>query len=291
MASSTRYLTTAFLSLWLVVLGGPAEAADQSSHDALRFGVVLPAPAARIHKAWQPFLTYVSERTDRPVEIVIPRGLENVQAAIENQQVDFLYINAYLYSLLHERGLVTAIAQMQNVGGSIYSQGRFLVRSDSEVRQLEDLRGRKLALISPLGAGAYLAPRAYLRERDIDVEEDVDVVFTKDLKKAAYMVMLGDADAAVMCGVNYNMLSHKIDTGELTILDSTAPFPEAVIAAVSRLDEQTVARVQAAVLDVDNEQARAALEPLHGLKIQTFVPYDPSVEEKIADMRVQGGLN
>jgi len=79
----------------------------------------------------------------------------------------------------------------KNTGNSIYSKGRFIVRKDSSIHAASDLVGKRISLISRYGAGAYLAPRAYLRNNGIDIEKDMEVEYTKNLKKAAYNVILG----------------------------------------------------------------------------------------------------
>ena len=250
--------------------------------------VVMPAPAKTIHKNWQPLVDYLSEKMGKPVQLLTPKGLDQAKAVIS--KADFVFANSYLFSLLKDehQGL-HPIAQMRNTDGSIYSRGRFLVRSDSKVKSAEDLKGKKIALISPLGSGAYLAPRAYLTSKGVDVDQDVEIEFTKSLKKAAYMVMLGEADSAVMCDVSYKILSSKMDTGDLRFFDKTEPFHEAVVFTAHEQSNEFVQRFQQALMQQDTRRD-IAMRPLHGMKIQSFVAYDPVVEKNIRSLRSQAGI-
>lgn len=261
-----------------------------NSHAAskeINIAVLMPAPAKKIHKNWQPLADYLSKELGQPVKIVTPRGLDQAKAALS--KVDFVYSNSYLYNLLATETKVSAVAQMKNTGNSIYSQGRFLVRNDSNIKSIKDLKGKKIALISRYGAGSYLAPRASLANQGIDIEKDVSVEYTKNLKKAAYMVMLGEADTAVMCEVNYEILSKRIDTGDLRFFDKTDMFPEAVMFTPHDIKSDLVKRFQAALL-ADNDKRKSALKSLHGMKIGSFVKYDPAVQLRIKELIKQAGM-
>lgn len=287
-----RFLIFLLITSLSVLGSGPAASGTGTSGGAvLRFGVMTPAPPARVFEQWSPTAVHLQRQLGIPVELVIPRGLEDAVQQISDGNMDVLYINAYAFHLLKQRQHARALVQMMNLAGSTTSQGRFVVRKESGLESIEDLNGKSMALISPLGAGAYLAPRAYLREHDLDIERDLSVTYTRDLVKATYMVMLEEVEVAVMCGVNYRILSDKLDTGDLRILDSTHPFPEAVIAARSGLDPELSERVQAVLLSMDkNPAGRKALEPLHDLKIQRFVEYDPQSGKTIETMMQQADL-
>ena len=253
----------------------------------IKMAILMPAPPKKIHKNWQPLADYLSEALGQTVKIVTPRGPEAAKAALN--KVDFVYANSYLFKLLSAESSVSAVAQMKNTGDSIYSQGRFLVRNDSSINSIKDLKGKKMALIGRYGAGSYLAPRASLAKQGLDIENDVSVEYTKNLKKAAYMVMLGDADAAVMCEVNYEILSKRIDTKDLRFFDKTDSFPEAVMFTAHDAKSDLVKRFKTALL-ADNNKRKNALNSLHGMKIGTFIEYDPSVEALITELIKQSGM-
>jgi len=285
MKKSIRISTLLSMAIFLVLsttwVNGFATAKE------LRMAILMPAPPKKIHRNWQPLADYLTKAMGQPVKIVTPRGMNQAKDALAN--VDFVYANSYLFSLLGNDAKVTAIAQMKNTGDSVYSQGRFLVRNDSTIKNASDLKGKKIALISPYGAGSYLAPRAYLAKSGLDIEKDVDVEYTKNLKKAAYMVLLGEADTAVMCEVNYEILSRRIDTGDLRFFDKTEVFPEAVMFTPRDVKSEVVVRFQKALL-ADNDSRKQALNSLHKMKIGTFIPYDPSVEDRIKELSNQAGL-
>ena len=285
-----KMVINAVFVLAFVLGSGLSMAADKMDDGTseLQMAILMPAPPKAIHKNWHALADYLSKKMGQPVKIVTPRGLEETKKTLPH--VDFVYANSYLYSLLSKDFKVAALAQMKNTGKSVYSQGKFLVRNDSPIKSAKDLKGKKIALISPYGAGSYLAPRAYLKKHGLDIDKDVQVEFTNNLKKAAYMVMLGEADTAVMCEVNYEILSRRIDTGDLRFFDKTDAFPEAVMFTLKDPQSDVVKRFQQALVAVDADKDEA-MKTLHGMKIGTFVPYDPTVEVRIKELSKEAGLS
>lgn len=275
------------VTISLILLFSMTWLTSAAASNDIRMAILMPAPPKKIHQNWQPLADYLSNKLGQSVKIVTPRGPDEAKAALKD--VDFVYANSYLFSLLARESNVSAIAQMKNTGNSIYSQGRFLVRNDSNIKSIKDLKGKKIALISRYGAGSYLAPRASLAKNGLDIEKDVEVEYTKNLKKAAYMVMLGEADTAVMCEVNYEILSKRINTGDLRFFDKTDAFPEAVMFTPHDDKSELVKRFQAALL-ADNDERDTALNKLHGMKIGTFIKYDPDVKSSIKDLIKQAGM-
>lgn len=274
-----KLVTFAFFCLWY--------SSGFAVQKEIQMAILMPAPPKKIHENWQPLADYLAKKIGQPVKIVTSRGLKESRDAVG--KVDFIYANSYLYSLLKQDSNVSAIAQMQNTGNSIYSQGRWLVRNDSPIKTAQDLKGKTVALISPYGAGSYLAPRAYLAKHGLDIDKDVKLEFTGNLKKAAYMVMLGEADTAVMCEVNYDILSSKIDTGDLRFIDKTDQFPEAVVFTSRDVNSDFVKRFRQALLD-DTKERKVAFNKLRSMKIATLVPYDAVIEARIKELSKQAGL-
>jgi len=257
------------------------------SQPPIHFGVLSIAPPARIHANWQPFIKYVAEALGRPVEIVVPRGFGKMKKAAASGAVDFFYVNSYVFFRLKEAGKAIGVAQMKNIDGKVFSQSEIFVRADSGIDTVDQLKGKSIAFVAPMGAGGYLAPRAYLYSQGIQTERDTQEVFTKNLSSSIHKVLLGEVAAATMCGVNFKLMSKKVDSGELKRIAVSENYPENVIAARSGLDEATLRKFTAAVTGMSRtEEGRAVLEKMRGMKIQDFLPYDPGLEtvtQKLVD--------
>ncbi len=263
--------------LGALLLVAPLQAA--SADTAVRFAVLSISPPAVSHQRWQPFANYISERLGQRVELIVPRGFEKMRQAVVADKVDFFYSNAHVFYRIKEAGKAIGVVQMQNIKGEIVSRSEIFVRADSDIGGLGDLKNRRIAFVSPLGAGGYMAPRAAIQSAGLVGNQDVEEVFTKNLTNTLHGVLLGEYDAGAMCGGNYFLMSQKIDTGELRVLAVSERYPENLIAARTGVSGALISRFREAVLSMKSDpKGREVLQAMHSMKIRNFVPYDPAVE-------------
>lgn len=251
----------------------------------VKFGVMSPAAPARIHAQWSPFIEYIEKKTGYTVELVIPKGFKKIKKAIATGKIDFFYINSLVFYRLKESKKAVPIAQMFNLDDTIYSHSDIFVRSDSGINTISDLKGKTLAYVSPMGAGGYLAPRAYLQKNGVNSKSDITETFTKNLSSSIHSVLLGDVAAGTMCGINFRLMSKKINTGELKVIASSDDYPENLIGARPGVDPDTRKLILKTIIEmVDDPAGNKILHSMRGMKIKKFVAYDSSVEGIIKNL-------
>jgi len=240
--------------------------------EPIRFGIMSLAQPARIHKQWQPFVDYVAKKSGYEIKIVIPRGFKKIKKKIANKHIDMFYTNSFVFYRLQKAGKALALAQMQNLEGSIMSNSVIFVRSDSGIKNLKDLKNKSMAFVSPAGAGGYLAPRALFFKEGINTKTDIKEQFTKNLSSSITKVLLGDVSAGTMCGLNYNLMSKKVSSGELKIIASSEEYPENMIGIRPEIATEIRDRVAKIILDmVNDDEGKKVLAGMNGMKIKSFV--------------------
>ena len=289
MISSKNFVPT--LSLLLTILTSSFSSSLYAASETIKFGILSIAPPSRIHSQWQPFIEYVSKEIGQPIEIVIPRGFKKMKNEAAKGNVDLFYINSRVFYRLKHNKQAFGVLQMQNLEGNITSHSEIYARHDSGINNLDDLKGKTIAYVSPMGAGGYLAPRAKLMSKGIKSGEVVKEVFTKNLSNSIHKVILGDLNAGTMCGVNFKLMSKRVDSGELVIIDVSDEYPENVIAARSNLSKELTSKFQKIVTNmVNTEKGRKILDKMSDMKITKFLPYDPKVEQLTRDLLKQAKL-
>ncbi len=257
----------------------------------IRFGVLSIAQPSRIFAKWQPFADYMAQQLQQPVEIVVPRGFGKMKQAIADGKVDFFYINSHVFYRLKKKGKAVAVAQMKNITGQTTSRSEVFVKRGSNINSTADLKGKNIAYVSPMGAGGYLAPRAFLYKAGLKGGIDNKESFTKNLSNSIHGVLLGDYDAAAMCGVNYKLMSRKIETGELHIIAASDPYPENLLAARADLSVDTIERFRHVVLNMTNTpNGIKLLEGMYSMKIKSFVKYDDKIEQLTKKLLEEGHI-
>jgi phosphonate transport system substrate-binding protein len=247
----------------------------------LVFGIISSAEPSRVYAQWQSFADYVGEKTGRRVKIVVPRGFDKLAEIIDQGQVDIFYVNSLVYYRLKDKNKAVPLAQMQNNSGAVSTRSVVFVRGDSGVTKLEQLKGEKVAFLSPLASGGYLAPRALFYNEGIQ-KEAIQEEFTQNLSSSIHKVLLGEVKAGTMCGLTYKLMSEKVDTGELAIIASSEEFAEDVIGARPGLPADMQKIIGTALLDMDqNETGRKVIATLRDMKVQKFIAYDAAKTETI----------
>lgn len=256
-----------FISLGLFSISNSIMAAEK-----VTFGIMSLAQPARILKQWQPFVDYVSEKSGYEIEIVIPRGFKKIKKKIANKHIDMFYTNSYVFYRLNQAGKAIALAQMQNLEGNIMSNSVIFARSDSGIDKLSDLKDKSMAFISPAGAGGYLAPRAQIFKEGMSTKTDVKESFTKNLSSSIHKVLLGDVSAATMCGLNFKLMSKKVDTGELKIIATSEDYPENVIGARPEVATEIRDSIAKVIFGMSkDDEGKKILKGMNGMKIKNFV--------------------
>jgi len=265
-----------FFLLLLLCLVIPQSRADEPV--IIHFGVLSIAQPSRIYAKWQPFADYMSKQLGQSVEIVVPRGFGKMKTTIENGEVDFFYINSHVFYRLFQSGKAVPVAQMENIEGKTTSRSEVFVRKASGIKSVDDLKGKMIAFISPMGAGGYMAPRAYLYESGLQSGKDFKEVFTKNLSNSIHGVLLGDYDAGTMCGVNYELMSHKIKTGDLKVIAVSDEYPENLIAARNDLSPELITQFRRQLLALnETTDGKQLLDKMKSMKIKRFVRYDENM--------------
>ena len=288
-----RISSKIFISILTISLftGFFATAQAAQNTDTIRFGILSIAPPARIYANWQEFTAYISKEMGQPVEIVIPRGFKKMKKAAANGKVDFFYINSRVFYRLKSKKQATGVLQMFNIDGKVTSKSEIYVHRDSGIKDVQELRGKNIAYVSPMGAGGYLAPRAKLMSLGVISGTEVKEVFTKNLSNSIHRVLLKDLNSGTMCGVNFALMSKKMDTGELRVISVSDPYPENVIAARSSLSSKTVKKFQRIVSNMPNTaEGKKILKNMHSMKIIKFIPYDPKIESLTRNLLEQAKL-
>lgn len=244
---------------------------SHAEEEPVTFGIMSLAQPARILKQWQPFVDYVSKKSGHKIEIVIPRGFKKIKKKIANKHIDIFYTNSFVFYRLFHDGKAEALAQMQNLDGSIMSKSVIFVRSDSGIKKLSDLKNDKIAFVSPAGAGGYLAPRALFFKQGLNTKKDIKEDFTKNLSSSIHKVLLGDVSAGTMCGLNYKLMSKKVNTGELKIIAKSENYPENIIGVRPEIPLEIKNNISKIILNmVHDSEGRKVLASMRGMKIKAF---------------------
>lgn len=130
----------------------------------------------------------------RVADIVIAADVEDLSQRLRDGEVDFVIETVFSSQLLRERSrcLEPSLALVRNERREYRSI--FFTRRDSQIRRLEDLRGRTLVLEALRSTSAFALPVATLERLGIDV---VAAAAGGDDRDVRYLLAGGEINQAV----------------------------------------------------------------------------------------------
>lgn len=168
---------------------------------------------------------------------------------------------------------------------SVYN-GYFLVRADSDINSIEDLKGKTLLFGPKANAAKFLAPYATLKKAGIDIDEDLkEYSFGGACPDIAMSVYLGDYDAGVTCGLYMAQMVYKkfnLET-DLRVLTTTDDVPYWIFSASDKKDREKVEKVKQALLKPDKKNPETS-EVLDIVRWNGFVEVTGNESDKIEEL-------
>jgi phosphate/phosphite/phosphonate ABC transporter binding protein len=189
----------------------------------LRFGVVSFYNPRLMYLKYQPLVDYLTSATGQPWELVIGASYEATVQDLCNGTLTVAYLGPFSYLRAHAACGAVPVVKL-NTGGKPTYTSVILVRTDSPIKRVKDLAGKRFGFGSPMGTSAHLLPRAMLEDAGLHPGLDVACRYYFHHERAARAVLLGEVDA---CGVR-DIVGETFTHRELRILarsEATANFP------------------------------------------------------------------
>ena len=218
-----------------------------------------------------PFADYLSEKLGMDVNVTLATDYSTIVEAMASGKVDLGIMPPAAYVQARNLDAAEAILSSQLVKydedteepieGEYTStfKGEVLVKSDSDMESLEDLKGKKIATLSPNSASGYIYPVAEMKDLGIDPLTDCTLTTVNDIPSEMTAVLNGQQDACfVFQGARYVFSSKFTDYDlykDLKVLYLTdGDIPNDAIAVQPSMDDDLKAQIKDVFLNMANDE-------------------------------------
>jgi len=158
-------------------------------------------------------------------------------------------------------GFVPLVA-MQHADGTIGYTLQLIVRKDSPITKVADLKGKRVAHVSPSSNSGDTAPRVLFKQFGIEPGKDYEVVFSGKHDNSVMGVVNGDYDAApVASSVKDRMQARGMFKPDaLRVVYESQPFPRTAYGVAYNLKPELQAKIKEAFLTFDFKNSALAKE-------------------------------
>lgn len=267
----------------LVGCGSNSENSDSSNKEKLVVQFVPTNNDGSMEAKTKPFAEYLSKKLDRDVEVTLATDYSTIVEAMASGQVDIGIMPPAAYVQAKDMGAAEAILTSElgkydeetglPLEGELTStfKGEILVKSDSSIKTLSDLKGKKIAALSPNSASGYIYPVAELKDAGIDPTTQSTITTVNDIPSEITSVLNGQMDAAFVFQGARNVFASSFPDNDLfedlrVLYLTEGDIPNDAIAVQPSMDETLKEEVKQVFLNMTDDDEGAEAMAIWGHK-------------------------
>lgn len=247
----------------------------------IKIGVLAKRGAAATMKKWGPMGQYLTEQIGEKV-IIMPLKFTAIEPMVKDGKIDFLLANSAFFVEMEKKYNAKAVATLINSrGGKALDTfgGVILVKQDSPIQTLEDMKGKKFMVVKFSSFGGGQMAWRLLLENGIDPKKDMAAFM--EGSKHDNVVLAVKNGAADVGSVRSDTLERMADEGKIKMTEfrvihpvtddfpfvrSTRLYPEWPMAALAGVDDGKAKKIADALKSIATESGAAKAAKIIGWK-------------------------
>ena len=235
-------------------------------HPRIKIGLIPEEDIRKMAARYEPLAEYLGKKLDKKIALVYLDNYGEVCDKFIYKQLDAAFFGSFSYALTHAKAHVEPLARPDYQGASTY-RGLIVVRDDSNIRNVADMKGKRLALVHQATYAGYLYPLFYFKGHGINDLEGYfsKVIFSESHDKAIFSLLRNEADVACPKDLIYQKLIKENPELEkkLVVLSASDPAPSNALCVSKDLDPMLKNKIKDALLNLAKEaQGKPVLESL-----------------------------
>lgn len=246
-----------------------------------------------------PLSKFIEEKLNRKVVVSHVNTFDFAEKA-KAGELDFIQSNGYIYLSIKEEAGATLVAREVKRDTGKDTGGLIVVRADSPVKDIGDLRGKRFVFGPVLSPGGYLTQYYTMLKNGLDPEKDLrSYYFIKGAfnhEKVVYSLYFGayDAGAVKFGGLELMEKEGKISAEDFKVIATSDPVPNCTFYALSHVDRDLALQMKKVLLSLKKDSTVAVngevLNVLLRDGIAGYVESDDSEYDILRDMARRVGM-
>jgi len=223
----------------------------------ITFGVVPQQAASTLARLWSPVLSELSQNANFQLRFATAPDIPTFEKRLASGEYDVAYMNPYHYTVFHEAPGYQALVKQK--GKQI--KGIIVVRQDSSIQSLDELKDKKIAFPAPAAFAASVLPRANLNLKGL--ENEVKYVGSHDSVYLAVAQGLVDAGGGVKRTFK---TMDRTTTDQLRVLWETPGYTPHAVAVHPRVPTNIVEELRQGFIELSSSSQGAEVLNVLGFK-------------------------
>lgn len=256
-----RLLTSSLVIVCLfTVLAADTRGVVAASGEPLILAVHPYLPASDLLTRFTPLAIYLSRAIGRPIAVRVGRNYAEHISAIGEDAVDIAYMGPAAYVKMRDHFGPKPLLARQEVNSQIYLRGVIIVRQDSGLRDLSELKGKRFAYGDRDSTMSHVVPERVLLRAGITPAMLAQQGFLGSHNNVVLAVLSGDYDAGAVKEEVFQQQAHK----GLRALATLPPIADHNFVASNGLSQTIVDTLRHSLWRLkDSAEGRAIMNSLH----------------------------
>jgi phosphonate transport system substrate-binding protein len=162
-----------------------------SEKNPIQVALIPSKEANSLLLAGNEFKDWMEKETGYSFNVVVPNNYVAVIESIGSKKADIAFLTTSSYALAHKKYQVEAQYISIGKNGTTTYKGQFIVKTDSKIKKLSDIQGKKIAYVDAASASGYILPAHLLKSKNI---KPAEIVFAGKHDSVVSMVYQGQVD-------------------------------------------------------------------------------------------------
>ena len=230
----------------------------------LRLGVPMADDEAKLQAQYGPLLAHLSEGLGRKLELVTSHSYKSVGWLLEQSKIELAWFSGVAFLRVNRTHPAVPLARTIRFGRTTYL-GWIVVKADSPIKTVRDLRGKRLAYVDPESGSGFVAPNQILLDAGLNPAADLaEASFTYGHLESLKGLADGRFDAAGVFEGAMSVYQDKLDPKLFRVLAESSPLPNDVVACSPQFDAGLQAKVKHLLLTMaDSPQGKERLKAMY----------------------------
>ncbi len=252
---------------------------------SLKIGILPTQNAKDQQEMLNQFDNYLEKSLKRTIDIKLAKNYNEAVDWLVEEKVDIAYLGPLTYLEALDRGakIEPLVAPIDKNTGQPWYRSCIIIKSDSPIKTLKDLRGKRVAFVDKSSTSGYLMPLAALSKLNIDPEQDFSqLIYAGNHNKSMEALENGMVDAAATNIPSYlkQQKKGKLTSDNSRILWESNPLPQSPVVVLKKLPPELIKQLKQAFINTPD-----GIEDINGTGSSGYTLVSPSDYEPIQQIR------
>ncbi len=230
------------------------------SAEELNFGYASGENIVSIINKFTPMMNYLSKETGMEVNFIRTASYAETQEGFINGVLDMGILNTLSFLEVEKKDVIIPVAERLKKGANSY-KSYIVVRNDSPILKLEDIKDTIFAFGDPNSTSSTLMPQKMLSHSGIDIDRNLkQFIYFQKQDSILYAILNRTVDAGAIASFIFEESDPEVKN-LLRVIEKSDPFPLGPFVVSRRMDKELRQKITTILLEMSNsEEGRFALK-------------------------------